>query len=147
MTTNPYTLMFDMQRSMYNQQKQLVSRTFDLQRKWLESMDAGLDAQKSVEERARSMADMTMEATMDAIESSSPSQEPVTEDLREMVDEQMAAGQKLSDETWSVIESQLDESVSAYGEWLDQTEDLYMDLFEAYLGAFEQVEETVDEAA
>ena len=143
---NPFTMMFDMQRTFADQQKQFVTRSFEFQRRMLESMHSGIEFQQHAEHQMRSLTESAVDATIDAMEASSPG-EPSMDEVRSMIDEQLDAGEKLSDETWSAIESQLEESMEVYTTALDQSEDMYLDLFDAYLRVFDDMETTVDEAA
>lgn len=139
--------MLDMQHTLIDQQKELLTSSFDLHRRFLENAGAGMDAGRDAEERARRLTHTTLDASMDAVESAVPGETPVTDPVREMVEDQLSAGEELSEETWTAIESQLEESISAYGEFLDRSEELSLDLFETYLEAFDALDTTVDEAA
>jgi len=139
--------MFTMQQRLFDQQRRFVERSFEMQRRMLDSVDAGLEAQHSAEKQSRHLAQMAFDATIDAWEQSIPGEEPAMDDIREMIDEQFEAGDKLSEEAWTALESTIEDSVDTYGDMLDQSEEFYSDMFDAYMQTAERVEEQVEEAS
>ncbi|MFB6266806.1 MAG: hypothetical protein ABEI31_04030 [Halodesulfurarchaeum sp.] len=137
---NPLTTIVDMQRRAIEQQTEFVERSVALQKRLLGSVDQGIAVQQDLESQARSVAQSTVEATLDAIEASTPGEAVSTAEVREVLEEQFAAGEELSEEAWAPIESTIDEFLSSYEELLEDTEDLYHEVTEAYLEAVEQVE-------
>lgn len=144
---NPYTTMFDMQRRVFDQQRRFVEQSFDTHRRMLDSVPTGFEAGRSAQNQTQRLAGVAMEATIDAIEQSIPGQEPAMGDVRAMLEEQMNAGEKLTDEAWTAYQSTVEESLTAYNDVLDQTEAFYIDLYDAFLRSFEQVEQQVEEAS
>lgn len=144
---NPMNTMFDMQRTVLDQQQQIVSRSFDVQRRMLESMHTSMDVGRNMDAQTRHLTETAVDATMETMENAIPGGAEGMDDLRDVIDQQLEAGESMSEETWTVIEDQLEETIASYESALDEGEKLSEDLFETYRGMFEQVEETVDEAA
>jgi acetoin utilization deacetylase AcuC-like enzyme len=144
---NPFDTMFEMQRTVLDQQHQFVTRSMDMQRRMLESMTSSTDVGRNMDAQTRHMAEAAMDATMETMERATPGGMPAMDDIRDMIDQQLEAGESMSEETWTAIESQLEETLSTYESMLDQGEQVYEDLFEAYMDTFERVEESVEEAA
>lgn len=130
---NPFASMMQMQKRAVEQSQQAVHEGVKMQKQMLDAFVDGLETQESVQRKGSDAARTAYEASIDAMSASVPGGRSASESTRRMVDDQFAAADDLSEQTWTAIEEGARENADAFDAYLEGSLDLFDESVSAYL--------------
>ncbi|MFP8952501.1 hypothetical protein ACLI4Z_05930 [Natrialbaceae archaeon A-arb3/5] len=147
MTQNPFTAVFDAQRTALEQSQQFTHDALEAQQA---SIGVVADAVESSDEFAETNAALTkgaVHAYFDALEAALPEEAAAFDEVREFVDESVDSTVEAQSESADALLEALEESDAAFDEFAANYADVVDSSFDAALEAHEQVEQNVTAAA
>lgn len=145
--SNPIESMFDFHRTVVEQNQALIQDTLEAQRTFIESMDQGVDAWRSISEQNAAFARALSESTFDNLEAVSPEEVEGLVEARETIEAQLEQVEDLSEETIAVSEDAIEESAATYAEFVESYLEALDAAVEAYLSAIGDLEASADSVA
>jgi hypothetical protein len=140
--SNPYTAMFDVQKTMIESSWKAVEGAATVQRNVVKATLDSADATKEAQLKSVDFSKRAVEAYFESLEDVLPAE--AVDELRTVVDEQYDALEDAHDEAWVSFEESLEESLDAYDELSESQLAAIEDAFDALL---EVTDDAADAAA
>ncbi|WP_306059726.1 hypothetical protein [Natronococcus wangiae] len=147
MTQNPFTAVFDAQRTAIEQSQNLTHDALEAQKTSFRAVVDAVESSGAVVESNADLTKGTVHAYLDALEVSLPEDSVDVETFRELVDESVDSAVDAQTESLESIAEALGESEAAYDEFAASYANVVDSSFDAALEAHEQVERNVTTVA
>ncbi len=143
MTQNPFTPVFEAQRTAVEQSQSMSHEMLGAQKASFSAVADMISASESMVEQNAELTKGAFHAYLDAVEANMPEDAADFADLREMVDEQFDAATETQIESLEALVDAVEESGSAYDEFADSYAEVVDSSFDSFLEAHEQMEANV----
>ena len=161
--TTPVTSTFEMQRQTIEQGQRALARSLEFQQDMSDAFVAGLDSQRSAQERSVELGRNMMHSSIDVMAQNTPGMDDQFADLREAVDEgydalldthgeafdamteQFESGSRTYDETAEDALAAMDEQIEMLIEVHEQLESQSVEALRQFADQFERVQDQADE--
>ena len=147
MTQNPFTPVFQAQRTAVEQSQAMTHDVLEAQKTSFGAFANAVSASEPLVEQNADFTKGVLHATLDALEANMPEDAADFGDVRAMIDEQFDALTEAQLDSLETVAEALEESEQAYGEFADSYSDVVDSSFDAFLDAHEQLEANVDSMA
>lgn len=145
--TNAFTPLFEMQRTMIDQNRTALHESMKAQQTAVEAMQGGMEGQRTFAERNVDLSKSATHAYIDAVEDVLPEDAAEFDEIRATVDDGFEALEESQAEVWEALTDAVEESNVAYEELTDSYLDAVDSSFDAFLEGHERLEASFDSAA
>jgi len=147
MTQNPFTAVFDAQRTALEQSQSFAHDALDAQQTSIGVMADAIETSSSMVESNAEMTKGTMHAFFDAVEMSMPEDAADFDELRNLIDESVDSATEAQSQSINAMIDAFEESEVAYEEFAKSYTEVIDTSFDAALEAHEQIEENMSAVA
>ncbi|AGB31121.1 hypothetical protein C488_01869 [Natrinema pellirubrum DSM 15624] len=147
MTQNPFTAVFDAQRTALEQSQSFAHEALEAQQTSISAIADVVETSGSLAESNAELTKGAIHAYFDALEASMPEEAAEFDDLRELVDEGFDSATEAQSQSLEAVLEALEESELAYEEFAANYSEVVDSSFDAALEAHKQVEENVEAVA
>lgn len=147
MTQNPFTPIFDAQRTALKQSQKLTHDALEAQKTAFDASADGLETLESLFQQNAELTNGAVHAYVDALEANLPADAADFDELRTLVDEQFDAATETQSQSFEALHEAIEESGTAYDEFTDNYSEIVDSSFDAFLEGHEQAVEAADQMA
>ncbi|WP_255167742.1 hypothetical protein [Natrononativus amylolyticus] len=144
MTQNPFTPVFEAQRTALEQSRTLTHDAVAAQQATFGAIADAMSASDSLVEQNAELTKGAAHAYIDALEATIPEESVDFDDLRELVDEQFDAATDAQRESLESLVEAVEESEEAYEQFAGRYTEAVDTSFDSFLEAHEQAEANVE---
>ncbi|WP_207587767.1 hypothetical protein [Halomontanus rarus] len=143
MTQNPFTAVFDAQRTAIEQSQSLTHDALEAQQTSFTAFADALAASENLVEQNAELTKGALHAYFDTVESNLPEEAADFDELRDLVDDGFDTATEAQLDSLDAAIEAVEESGTAYDEFAADYADVVDSSFDAYLDAHEQLETNV----
>ncbi|WP_254524375.1 hypothetical protein [Natrinema caseinilyticum] len=147
MTQNPFTAVFDAQRTAIEQSQNMTHDAIEAQQTSLGAIADAVETSGAMFESNAEVTRGAVRAYFDAMEAGLPEGSANFDELRELVDEGFDSATEAQSQSLEAVVEAVEESEVAYEEFARSYAEVVDTSFDAYLDAHEQVEQNVTAVA
>lgn len=138
--TTPITTAFELQRTTFEQGKQMFERSIDLHRNMNRAFIENMDSREDTQRRGVELSRTVLHTYLDTVESTVPGLADSVDEIRTSVDEQYDALFEIHAESFETTEEEMENSAETYDEVVEQYLEMLTSQTEILLAAHEDME-------
>ncbi len=141
---NPLTPMFELQRTIVEQNRKLIDEGIDAQKNAFETFAEGIEGGQSLAERNVELSRNAMHAYIDSMEEVLPEDAADFSEIRATVDEGYDAYAESQSQAWESMVEAIEDSGQSYEEFVDNYQESIDSSFDSFLEQHERLEERLE---